>query len=58
MAMCLLAGSVWLAVAGVLLVLMTVIEPGTPYDAVLHTVFVGFVLSMILGHGRSCFPRY
>ena len=56
MAICLLTGYAWLAVAGGLLLVTTVIVPGTVYDAVLHTIFVGFVLSMIFGHAPIVFP--
>jgi hypothetical protein len=47
---------VWLAVAGLLLLTMTVTSPGTSYDATLHSIFVGFVVSMIFGHAPIVFP--
>jgi hypothetical protein len=56
MASCLLAGYVWLAVAGVLLLTTGGTSPGTRYDAVLHSIFVGFVVSMIFGHAPIIFP--
>ena len=56
MAVCLLAGYVWLAVAGLLLIATAATSPGTSYDAILHSVFVGFVVSMIFGHAPIVFP--
>jgi len=56
MATCLLAGYVWLAVAGVLMVAFTPLESGLRYDAVLHAFFLGFVFSMIFGHAPVIFP--
>jgi hypothetical protein len=55
-ATCLLAGYVWLAVAGLLLLTSDVTTPGVRYDAVLHSIFVGFVVSMIFGHAPIVFP--
>ncbi len=49
-AVCLLAGYVWLAVGGALLVLKA------PADAVLHALFVGFVFSMVFGHAPVILP--
>lgn len=50
----LLLAYLWLAVTGVL----SMREMGNPYlyDAVLHSFFVGFVLSMILAHAPIIFP--
>jgi hypothetical protein len=55
-ATCLLAGYVWLAVAGLLLFTSDVTTPGVGYDAVLHSVFVGFIMSMIFGHAPIVLP--
>jgi hypothetical protein len=55
-ATCLLAGYVWLAVAGLLLFTSAALTPGVKYDAVLHSIFVGFVVSMIFGHAPIVFP--
>jgi hypothetical protein len=49
-AACLLAGYVWLAVGGGLLV-----AGGSP-DAALHAIFVGFVFSMVFGHAPVILP--
>lgn len=52
---CLLAGYGWLAVAGAVWALGGVAE-GRAYDAVLHAVFLGFVVSMILAHAPVILP--
>jgi hypothetical protein len=49
-AVCLLAGYVWLAVGGALIALETA------YDAALHAIFVGFVFSMVFGHAPVILP--
>jgi hypothetical protein len=56
MASCLLAGYGWLVIAGVLLMTTGATVPGTRYDAALHAIFVGFVVSMIFGHAPIVFP--
>jgi hypothetical protein len=55
-AACLLAGYFWLGIAGILLL---VAPPGTTvfsYDAVVHAVAIGFILSMIFGHAPIILP--
>lgn len=55
MAWCLLAGYVWLVVAGA--IWLAVGEPqGWMYDAVVHAVFLGFVMSMIMAHAPHILP--
>ncbi len=55
-AVCLLAGYAWLAVAGVVM-LATGLVPGTrAYDAALHALLLGFVFSMVFGHAPIIFP--
>jgi hypothetical protein len=49
-AACLLAGYAWLALGGVLMALETA------YDAALHSIFVGFVFSMVFGHAPVILP--
>ena len=49
-AVCLLAGYVWLAVGGAILAAQG------PWDAALHAVFLGFVFSMIFGHAPVILP--
>ncbi len=57
MAVCLLAGYVWLLVAGG--IWLAVGDLGASiavYDAALHAVFLGFVMSMIFGHAPVIVP--
>ncbi|MDQ7028706.1 MAG: hypothetical protein Q9O62_02460 [Ardenticatenia bacterium] len=54
-ALCLLAGYVWLGVAGVI-GMATRPMAGPLYDAMLHALFLGFVFSMIFGHAPLVFP--
>jgi len=57
MAVCLLAGYVWLFVGGAIwLVAGDLGASTTTYDAALHTVFLGFVMSMIFGHAPVIVP--
>ncbi|MFB6357300.1 MAG: hypothetical protein ABEJ65_12405 [bacterium] len=49
-------GYLWLVVAGVLFVVFPEQTGGFYYDAILHSVFVGFVFSMIFGHSLIIFP--
>lgn len=46
---------VWLAVAGLLNALVDV-PAGLPYDATLHALFTGFVLTMIFAHAPIVLP--
>ncbi|MBI2311534.1 MAG: hypothetical protein HYU77_03425 [Betaproteobacteria bacterium] len=56
-AVCLLSGYGWLAVAGATMVLAGGLVPGTAaYDAALHAVLLGFVFSMVFGHAPVIFP--
>jgi len=55
-AFCLLAGFLWLGLGGVLLLYFGGQYAGPIYDAALHTIFVGFVISMIFGHAPIIFP--
>lgn len=56
MAVCLLAGYLWMAVSGALYLLSGAMASGPRYDAALHAFFVGFVFSMIFGHAPVIFP--
>ena len=56
MATCMAAGYVWLGVAGLLLVALPPAETAFGYDAALHAVLVGFVLSMVFGHALIILP--
>jgi hypothetical protein len=55
-AVCLLAGYTWLALAGVLAITNGLLWAGPTYDALLHSVLVGFVFSMIFGHAPIIIP--
>jgi len=56
MAVCLLSGYFWLALAGLLFCISAPMEAGPAYDAVLHSFFLGFIFSMIFGHAPIIFP--
>jgi len=57
MAICLLAGYVWLFVAGAIWLLAGNLGASVSiYDAALHAVFLGFVMSMIFGHAPVIVP--
>lgn len=56
MACALLAGYVWLACAGVLWVADAALGDGPAYDASLHAVFLGFVMSMVFAHAPVIVP--
>lgn len=54
-AACMLTGYVWLAVAGSLWLVGGPANGGA-YDAVIHAVFLGFTISMIMGHAPVILP--
>ncbi|MHB8491668.1 MAG: hypothetical protein ACYDA6_05575 [Solirubrobacteraceae bacterium] len=56
MACALLAGYVWLAVGGVLWTGYASMVDGPAYDASLHAVFLGFVMSMVFAHAPVIVP--
>jgi hypothetical protein len=56
MASALLAGYVWLACAGVLWTAYAALSDGPAYDASLHAVFLGFVMSMVFAHAPVIVP--
>ncbi len=53
-AVCLLAGYFWLALAG--LFFASGVGSADAWDAALHALLVGFVLSMVFGHAPIMFP--
>ncbi len=55
-ALALLAGYVWLGASGLLALAYGGATAGPQYDAILHTVFLGFVFSMIFAHSLIIFP--
>jgi hypothetical protein len=56
MASALLAGYVWLGCAGVLWTAYAALSDGPAYDASLHAVFLGFVMSMVFAHAPVIVP--
>lgn len=56
LAVALVSGYVWLAVAGGLALAFGLPGAGARYDAVLHALLLGFVFSMIFGHAPVIFP--
>jgi hypothetical protein len=55
-AWCLAPGFAWLGIAAMLNILLGLQFAGPYYDAVLHSIFIGFVISMIFGHAPIIFP--
>ncbi len=55
-AVCLLTGYVWLGFGGLLAMRYGGMMAGPYYDAYLHSIFLGFVFSMIFGHALIIFP--
>lgn len=55
-AVCLLAGYAWLAVAGSGWLLGGARTEGVIYDATTHAVFLGFVITMIMAHAPVILP--
>jgi len=55
-AVCLLSGYAWLVVSGLLLLTGPGQLAGLRYDAALHSLYVGFVLTMIFGHAPIIVP--
>jgi hypothetical protein len=56
MACCLLAGYGWLVVVGGIWLLQGAVYSGPAYDAMMHAVFLGFVVSMIMAHAPTILP--
>lgn len=55
-AVCLLAGYVWMIIGGLIAIVSGISTTGPIYDALLHAIFVGFVMSMVFGHAPIIFP--
>lgn len=55
-AWCLALGFIWMGIGGALSLIFGAQVAGPRYDAILHAVFVGFVISMIFGHAPIIFP--
>lgn len=56
MAAGMLAGYVWLFVAGFIWLVGGPAYDGTAYDAVIHSVFLGFTISMVMAHAPVILP--
>lgn len=56
MACCLLAGYGWLVVVGGIWLVRGPVYSGPAYDALMHAVFLGFVISMIMAHAPTILP--
>jgi len=56
MALSLLIGYGWLAGAGIIWLGFGASASGSTYDAMLHTLFLGFVMSMVFGHAPVIVP--
>ena len=55
-ALSLILGYVWLGLGGLLGLIIGGVSSGFYYDAILHSVFIGFVFSMIFAHAPIIFP--
>jgi hypothetical protein len=55
-AICLITGYVWLGLAGVLLLFVPPGRTAFSYDAAVHAIAIGFVLSMVFGHAPIILP--
>lgn len=55
-AVCLLSGYAWLALAGGIMLAEGLAPGSLAYDAALHALMLGFVFSMVFGHAPIIFP--
>jgi hypothetical protein len=55
-AWCLFSGYFWLGAGGALWLIYGGVPAGPIYDAILHSIFLGFVFAMIFGHAPLIFP--
>jgi hypothetical protein len=55
-AVCILAGLAWLALAGIGMLTAPVGDTPFRYDAIVHAITIGFVLSMVFGHALIILP--
>ncbi|MBF6613339.1 MAG: hypothetical protein IVW55_09450 [Chloroflexi bacterium] len=56
MAMSLLLGYAWLIVGGLVAIVFGLVDDTPYYDALLHSIFLGFVFSMIFAHAPVILP--
>ncbi len=55
-AICMIAGHFWLAACGLLLLISPPSAVAFSYDAAIHSVTIGFALSMVFGHAPIILP--
>ncbi len=55
-AVCMISGYVWLGVAGIVLLALPPGASAFSYDAAVHAITIGFVLSMVFGHAPIILP--
>jgi hypothetical protein len=55
-AICLLSGYVWMGIGGIIALWQGALYAGLLYEAFLHAILVGFVMSMIFGHAPIIIP--
>ena len=53
---CMLAGYAWLGIAAATWLLGGAVTGGPRYDVVIHSVFLGFTISMIMAHAPTILP--
>lgn len=56
MAVCMLAGYAWAGVAAATWLVAGDVTDGAAYDAVVHAVFLGFTISMVMAHAPVILP--
>ena len=56
MAICLLTGYIWLAIGGLLWLSFGTLTDGGAFDAMLHAIFLGFVMGMVFAHAPIIVP--
>jgi hypothetical protein len=55
-AICLLCDYLWLAVGGLIMLAVGTVTGGLLYDALLHALLIGFIISMLFGHAPIIVP--
>jgi hypothetical protein len=55
-AVCMISGYVWLGIAGIMLIVLPPGAAAFSYDAAVHAIAIGFVLSMVFGHAPIILP--
>ncbi len=55
-ALCLFTGYIWLGVGGLIGILNGALYAGYQYDAFIHSIVAGFILSMVFGHAPMIVP--